>query len=132
MGRAGVPLLAGTDAIGTRRLPGFSLHDELALLVEAGLTPQQALRAATLGPAQFLGMQDSLGTVAEGKKADLVLLDANPLDDIHNVRKVRGVVVAGRYLPRLELDRMLEKVRNLVESWREHTSAQPADSADEE
>ena len=130
MGRAGVPLLAGTDAIGLRRLPGFSLADELALLVEAGLTPKQALRAATMGPAQFLGMQDSLGTIEVGKVADLVLLDANPLDDIQNVRRIRGVVLAGRYLPRSELDGMLKGVRDLVDAWREHSTALP-DSLDE-
>ena len=80
MHRAGVRILAGTDAPWLV-VPGFSLHDELFLLVKAGLTPADALRAATSDTAQFLGLQNSLGTVETGKLADLVLLDANPLED---------------------------------------------------
>jgi predicted amidohydrolase YtcJ len=70
-------------------LSGFSLHDELALFVQAGLTPGEALKTATYNPAKFLGMLDQLGTVEKGKLADLVLLDANPLEDIHNTQKIR-------------------------------------------
>ena len=95
--RAGVSLLAGTDGPGEYLYAGASLHDELVLMVEAGLTAAQALRAATIGPATFLGMTDSLGTVARGKLADLVLLDADPLTDIRNVRRVRGVILGGRW-----------------------------------
>lgn len=107
MQRAGVPFVAGTDAGGVSyTYPGFSLHDELALLVQAGFTPMEALEAATRNPAKFLGLLDSIGTVEQGKIADLVLLEANPLEDIKNTRRIR-VVVGGRYLPRDELDQRL-------------------------
>jgi hypothetical protein len=92
MNRAGVKLMAGTDL----PLDHPRLHDELTLLVQAGLTPLQALQSATRNPAAFLGMLDSLGTIEQGKIADLVMLDANPLANIHNSEKIRAVVVAGR------------------------------------
>ena len=79
MRQAGVPFMTGTDLGNDYIYPGFSLHDELALLVEAGFTPLQALQSATRSPAEFLGLLDSLGTVETGKIADLVLLNANPL-----------------------------------------------------
>jgi imidazolonepropionase-like amidohydrolase len=107
MNQAAVPLLAGTDVAQKRLYPGFSLHDELALFVKAGLTPGEALKAATYSPAKFLGMLDRLGTVDKGKLGDLVLLDANPLDDIHNTQKIRAVVLNGRYLDRAALDKLL-------------------------
>jgi len=110
MRRAGVGFLAGTDAAATYNIPGFSLHDELALLVEAGFTPMEALQTATRNPAKFLGELDTLGTVETGRVADLVLLDANPLEDIHNTQKIRAVIVDGRYLGRAELDRILAQV----------------------
>src|SRR6202453_1875783 len=111
MFRAGVPFLAGTDtAAGVHIFPGFSLHQELALFVQAGLTPLQALQTATLKPAKFMNRLADLGTVERGKLADLVLLDANPLDDIANTQRIRAVVLAGRYLDRTELDRMLKGV----------------------
>ena len=107
MQKAGVKILAGTD-VGTEYIyPGFSLHDELALLVQGGLSPIQALQAATKNPAEYLGMQDSLGSIEKGKLADLVLLYANPLDDIHNTQKINAVVVNGKYLSRLNLDKLL-------------------------
>src|ERR1700677_4661652 len=111
MFRPGVPFLAGTDtAAGGHIFPGFSLHQELALFVQAGLTPLQALQTATLNPAKFMNRLADLGTVERGKLADLVLLDANPLDDIANTQRIRAVVLAGRYLDRTELDRMLKGV----------------------
>jgi len=100
MHRAGVVLLAGTDAPLRNSPPGFGLHEELALLVRAGLSPFAALRAATLAPARWFGMQDSLGTVAPGQLADLVLLDGNPLADIGNLRSIRAVVQQGRVVRR--------------------------------
>jgi len=109
MNRAGVPLLAGTDITNPWQVPGFSLHEELALLVEAGLTPAEALRAATVSAARYANMTDSLGTVARGKLADLVLLDANPLLDIGNAARIRAVVLNGRFLGRLTLDSLLER-----------------------
>jgi imidazolonepropionase-like amidohydrolase len=105
---AGVVVMVGSDAGAPLVVPGFATHEELALLVaEGGLTPLQALRAATLRPAAFMGMADSLGTVRAGRVADLVLLDANPLEEIRNTRRIAAVVLDGRYLDRAALDRLL-------------------------
>lgn len=104
---AGVPLLAGTDAPMPNLWPGSSLHDELGLLVEAGLTPAEALRAATLAPARFLGAEGDIGTIAIGKRADLVLLEENPLADIAAMRRIRAVALRGRWLDRAALDALL-------------------------
>ena len=106
LNRAGVTLLAGTDIPGGL-FPGFSLHDELAALVGAGLTPIQALRAATSNPARVLGTETEFGTVAKGRIADLVLLDANPLDDIRNTRRIAAVVFGGKLYRRAALDSLL-------------------------
>ena len=108
MYRAGVAILAGTDLGNPYLYPGSSLHDELALLVRAGLSTLDALRTATLNPARFLGLSDTFGTVAQGKVADLVLLDGNPLDDIANTQQIYGVVASGRYLAHAELDALLQ------------------------
>jgi imidazolonepropionase-like amidohydrolase len=86
---------------------GFTLHAELALLVAEGLTPLEALQAATLNPAKFLHGTDSLGTVAAGRLADLVLLDADPLADITNTTAIRAVVANGRYFDRAALDQFV-------------------------
>jgi imidazolonepropionase-like amidohydrolase len=110
MHKAGVPLLAGTDCSNPNTYPGFTLPTELELFVECGLTPVEALRTATLNPAKFFGEEKTAGTVEAGKRADLVLLDADPLETIGNVRKVAGVVANGRYLPAAELKRMLAEV----------------------
>jgi imidazolonepropionase-like amidohydrolase len=114
MARAGVPILAGTDFGNPFIYAGFSLHDELALLVRAGLTPAEALRAATLGPARYLDATDSLGTVAPGKLADLVLLDADPLADVRNTARIRAVIANGRYLDRAALDAMIARAERTV------------------
>src|SRR5882724_5329409 len=90
MNTAGVRLLAGTDTAAPFVFPGFSLHEELALLVQAGLTPLQALQSATRNPAEFLGKLEEQGTIEPGKFADLLLLDGNPLDDIRNTQKIRA------------------------------------------
>ena len=81
----------------------LSLHDELVLFVQAGLTPMESLQTATINPAKFLGTTDSLGTIEKGKIADLVLLDANPLTDIRNTQKINAVFVNGKYLPHVKL-----------------------------
>ena len=115
----GVAMLAGTDAGVVLLIPGFSLQDELsALVTDAGLTPLEALRTATLNPAVFMRATDSLGTIAEGKLADLVLLEANPLADIANVRGVRMVVANGRPFTSSELDTMpgVAQCRSLARS----------------
>jgi tetratricopeptide (TPR) repeat protein len=114
MNRAGVGILAGTDVANAFCFPGFSLHDELALLVQSGLSPLAALQAATLNPARFLDKEKDLGVVDTSKLANLVLLDANPLDDIHNTTKIAGVVVAGKYFPKASLQGMLAKVQALA------------------
>jgi imidazolonepropionase-like amidohydrolase len=114
MRRARVKMLAGSDAMNPFVIPGFSLHEELALLVEAGLTPLEALQAATISPAIFLHATDSLGTVTPGKLADLVLLDANPLVDVHNLDRIRAVIVGGRYLDHSALTALLEAVASTV------------------
>jgi imidazolonepropionase-like amidohydrolase len=106
MHRAKVPILAGTDTLNPYAFPGFGLHDELSLLVDAGLSPADALRAATLNPAAFRNAADS-GAVETGKRADLVLLDGNPLESIGNIRKIRAVVLNGRFYDRAALDGLL-------------------------
>jgi imidazolonepropionase-like amidohydrolase len=114
MYRAGVPILAGTDAMNPGCFPGFSIHDELALLVDAGLSPLAALQAATRNAAQFMGQIDSRGTIEVGKIADLVLLDQDPLADIHNTRSVRAVVLNGKLYPRETLNVMLLRAEALA------------------
>jgi imidazolonepropionase-like amidohydrolase len=103
MHRAGVQIMAGSDFSDWALVAGVDLHNELALLVESGFTPMEAIQAATVKPANFLGMADSLGTIEVGKVADLVLLDADPLEDISHTRKIRAVVVGGRLVPVAEL-----------------------------
>jgi len=105
--RAGVPMLAGTDAPMRNSPPGFGLHEELLDLVRAGLPPLAALRAATYEPARYFEALDSLGTVVPGKLADLVLLDADPLVDIRNTRRIAAVFTRGRVYDRAALDQLL-------------------------
>jgi hypothetical protein len=107
MRKAGVPILAGTDTGNPFCFPGFSLHEELALMVVAGLTPAEALRSATLNPAKFFGLDQKLGTIEVGKIADLVLLSANPLEDIRNTQRINAVVSNGRLFDRKALDKLL-------------------------
>jgi imidazolonepropionase-like amidohydrolase len=106
--QSGVMLLAATDVGIPMLVPGLSLHEELTMLVDAGLTPLDALRTATVNPAKVLGMADSLGTIEPNKLADLVLLDANPLEDIRNTQRIASVLLNGRYLDRQALDDMLK------------------------
>jgi len=108
MAAAGVGILAGCDGL----IAGFCVHDELAAMVRAGMTPSAALQTATINPARYLGREQTLGSVAPGKVANLVLLDANPLEDIANVRRIRAVVVAGRLVERPGLDAVLTQARN--------------------
>jgi imidazolonepropionase-like amidohydrolase len=108
---AGVPFMAGTDtAPGVYIMPGFSLHDELANFVEAGFTPMESLQTATSNPAKFLEMEASFGSVEPGKVADLVLLKANPLEDIRNTQKIDAVIARGRLFDRAALDQIVMKV----------------------
>jgi hypothetical protein len=107
MHEAKVPLLAGTDTPNPYTYPGFSLHEELELLVSTGLTPLEALETATLRAAEFLGVSQHFGSVEEGKMANLVLLDANPLTDIRNTKKIRGVILRGHFFDKAKLDELL-------------------------
>jgi imidazolonepropionase-like amidohydrolase len=109
MQRAGAPVLAGTDLGLPYVLPGFSLHDELALLVESGLSPLEALQAATRNAAEAVGRGEDLGTVETGKLADLVLLDADPFADITNTTRIAAVVANGRLLEGAELSGLLPR-----------------------
>jgi imidazolonepropionase-like amidohydrolase len=114
MQKAGVKILAGTDAPAPYVFPGFGLHDELQLLVEAGLTPLEALQSATKSPAEFLHTTKDSGTMEKGKLADLVLLDANPLYDIRNTTKIRAVILHGKLLDRSALDQLLGVVKSFA------------------
>lgn len=110
--KAGVPITAGTDAGVSSIVYGFSLHDELELLVKAGLTTQETLNSVTILSAQWLGIDKTVGTVEIGKCADLILLDENPLTDIKNTRKIAGVFVNGRWLDATKLNLMLYDLAN--------------------
>jgi len=107
MHQARVPIMTGTDAPMPGVYPGFSVHEEMAMLVESGLSPRDALRAATLAPAKFLGLAGAAGSVEVGMRADLVLLDADPTKDIHNTRRIDAVLLDGRLLRRADLDALL-------------------------
>jgi imidazolonepropionase-like amidohydrolase len=109
--RGGIPLLVGSDSLDPFVFPGDSLHRELAEFVQAGFTPMEAIQAATRGAAQFLGREKEFGTVESGKTADLVLLDANPVENIANTRKILAVIRDGNYLDRAALDAMLGKAK---------------------
>ena len=106
--KAGTRFLAGTDCLNPFCFPGFSLHDELALLVEAGLTPTEALEAATLNPARYFGSTKAIGLVKKGLAADCVLLSRDPLVDIRNTTSIVSVVQGGRLYERAELDGILK------------------------
>ena len=105
----GVRFLAGTDLSNPYIYPGFSLHDELEAFVAAGFTPAEALRTATLNPAIYFSATDTLGSIAAGKRADLVLLDANPLEDIRNTTKIAAVVLRGKLYDSKALQKILKE-----------------------
>lgn len=107
---AGAGLLLGSDAPQVFQVPGFSIHQELQIMVESGLTPYEALRAGTFNVADYFGALDDFGTVREGRSADLLLVDGNPLEDVGNVAALSGVMVRGRWLPATEIDERLEAI----------------------
>ena len=110
--QAGIPILAGSDTGNPFIFPGTSLHQELEELVASGLTPRDALATATTTPARFLGVSDSLGSVREGYLADLVVLEANPLEDVRNTRRITAVVTRGTLLTRRDIDERLQRLRS--------------------
>jgi len=107
---AGIGIMAGTDMPLALLTPGYSLHEELALLVRHGMTPMQALESATLKPAEYYGIEDKQGSIDKGMLADLVILDANPLEDIANTRKINSVMRNGFLHDRSELDNILSQL----------------------
>jgi imidazolonepropionase-like amidohydrolase len=111
---AGAGILLGTDAAQAYHLPGFSAHEELAMLVEAGLSPYEALEAGTRNAAEVLGRVEEFGTIEEGKRADLILLRRNPLKDVSSLQERNGVMLRGRWLAEYELQAMLD---GLVDSY---------------
>jgi hypothetical protein len=106
---AGARLLLGTDTGNPYLIPGISAHEELQLLVQAGLTPYEALRAGTRDAAEFLNGLEEFGTISVGKRADMILLNDNPLKKIENSSRISGVMVRGRWLPQINLQRMLDE-----------------------
>jgi imidazolonepropionase-like amidohydrolase len=114
MREAGVRIMAGSDVAVLNIFPGLSLHEELRLFVDSvGMTPMQALESATRKPAEWLGLADSVGTIESGNVADLILLDANPLDDINNTRRIAAVVLRGKVFQRGDLDSLLAAVAKM-------------------
>jgi imidazolonepropionase-like amidohydrolase len=105
--------MVGTDLLSPGVIPGYSVHEEMALWQEAGISPSQILRSATIVPAKFMGLDGHLGTVAEGKTASLVLLRSNPLEDIRNTGQIEGVLFRGRYFDRADLDRLQQDVKKM-------------------
>ena len=127
MAAEGVPMLAGSDLGGIWVVPGFSLHQEFLELAAGGLNPLQVLQATTLNGARFLGRQAAMGRVAEGFNADLVLLDANPLQDVAHLSRIHAVFLKGRHLDRAALDGMLGDVADALERQPIHAASHALD-----
>jgi hypothetical protein len=122
---AGIPVLAGTDTPVPGLVPGFALHDELEVMVRYGLSNRQVLEGATRLPAEWLGVASDRGVVAVGKRADLLLLDADPMVDVGNTRKIAAVIAGGRFLSRAELD---QKMSALNERYAKIRNDHPAET----
>jgi imidazolonepropionase-like amidohydrolase len=114
LNKAGVPLLVGTDLMLPGIIPGYAVHEEMAIWQDAGIPSAQVLRSATLTPARFLGLENRLGAIVEGKTASMVLLRANPLQDIRNAQQIEGVFLRGRYFSRADLNRLLQEAKDLA------------------
>jgi hypothetical protein len=110
--KAGIGIMAGTDTPIGFLTPGLSLHEELNVLVASGLSPLEALQTATINPAKYFNMENELGTIKENNWADLLILDANPLDDINNTKSINGVIKQGKYYDRTELDKVLTRLKD--------------------
>jgi imidazolonepropionase-like amidohydrolase len=115
MNKAGVPLMVGTDLMCPGIIPGYSVHEEMAIWQDAGIPMADILRSATLVPAQFMGRGERLGSVSEGKTASLVLVRASPLEDIGNAQQIESVFLRGQYFSREDLDRLLAEAKDLAQ-----------------
>jgi imidazolonepropionase-like amidohydrolase len=113
---AGLTLMVGTDLLFPGVIPGYSVHEEMALWQNTGIPQADILRSATIVPVQFFGLDNRLGTVAEGKTASVVLIDGDPLQDIRNVQKIRGVFLRGQYFSRSDLNQLLQKAKELCKN----------------
>lgn len=107
LNKAGVPLMIGTDLMLPGIIPGYSVHQEMVIWQEADIPAADVLRSATIVPAQFMGLENSLGSISVGKTASMVLVKGNPLEDIRNAQRIEGVFFRGKYLSRQDLDRLL-------------------------
>lgn len=114
LNRAGVPLMVGTDLMLPGIVPGFSVHEEMAIWQEAGIPAADILRSATIVPAQFMGLGNRLGSVDVGKTASIVLVRGNPLEDIRNTQQIEGVFLRGQYFTRSDLDRLLDEAKEFA------------------
>ena len=114
MNDAGIPLMVGTDLMCPGLVPGYSVHEEMMIWQEAGIPPADILRSATLVPVQLMGLGDRLGIIARGKIASMVLVRANPLEDISNAQQIESVFLRGRYFTREDLDQLLAEARQLA------------------
>jgi imidazolonepropionase-like amidohydrolase len=112
---AGVPLMIGTDLSLPGVTPGFSVHEEMVIWQEAGIPAADILRSAAVVPARFMDLGDRLGTISEGKTASMILVGANPLEDIRNAQKIEGVFLRGRYFNRQDLDQLLNEATGLAQ-----------------
>ena len=115
LNRAGVPLMVGTDLTVPGMIPGYSVHEEMAIWQEAGIPARDILRSATLTPVRFMGLEERLGSIQEGKVASMLLVRGNPLEDIRNAGQIESVFLRGRYFSRGDLDRLLEEARDLAQ-----------------
>jgi imidazolonepropionase-like amidohydrolase len=114
MNAAGIPLMIGTDLMLPGILPGFSVHEEMAIWQEAGIPAADILRSATLVPVQFVGFGDRLGSIRQGKSASMLLIRGNPLEDVRNAQQIEAVFLHGQYFNRTDLDRLLDEARELA------------------
>ncbi|HSF52904.1 MAG TPA: amidohydrolase family protein, partial [Algoriphagus sp.] len=114
--KSGMKIMAGTDAgyLNTYDYPGFAIHRELALMVKYGLTPLEALQASMINGPAYFGMENQYGSIESGKKASMVLLNKNPLENIENTLSIESVIVEGKYFSRSELDQMLSEIKAWV------------------
>lgn len=115
MNKAGIPLMVGTDLMVPGVIPGYAVHEEMMIWQEAGIPPADILRSATLVPAQFMELEDRLGSISEGKTASLVLVRANPLEDIRNAQQIESVFLRGQYFSREDLDQLLNEAKELAQ-----------------